>query len=66
VLDCRATDITDEMKIAAAHTIAETIDSRSLTPDYIVPSVFDKNVVQRVSEAVSEVAVEQGIARRHT
>lgn len=66
VLDCRATDITDEMKIAAAHAIAETIDSRSLTPDYIVPSVFDKNVVQRVSEAVSEVAVEQGIARRHT
>jgi malate dehydrogenase (oxaloacetate-decarboxylating) len=65
-LDCRATDITDEMKIAAAHAIADTIDSRSLTPDYIVPSVFDKEVVERVSRAVSEVAADQGIARRRT
>ncbi len=65
-LDCRATDITDEMKIAAAHAIADTIDSRSLTPDYIVPSVFDKQVVERVADAVSEVAAEQGIARRRT
>jgi len=65
-LECRATDITAEMKIAAAHAIADTIDSRSLTPDYIVPSVFDKNVVERVSNAVSEVAVDQGIARRRT
>jgi malate dehydrogenase (oxaloacetate-decarboxylating) len=65
-LDCRATDITDEMKIAAAHAIADTIDSRSLTPDYIVPSVFDKQVVERVAGAVSKVAAEQGIARRRT
>lgn len=65
-LDCRATDITDEMKIAAAHAIANTIDSRSLTPDYIVPSVFDKQVVERVADAVSEVAADQGIARRRT
>ncbi|MEF8794897.1 MAG: malic enzyme-like NAD(P)-binding protein [Salinivenus sp.] len=65
-LDCRATDITDEMKIAAAHAIADTIDSRSLTPDYIVPSVFDKQVVERVADAVSEVAADQGIARRRT
>jgi len=65
-LDCRATDITPEMKIAAAHAIADTIDSRSLTPDYIVPSVFDKEVVERVSEAVSDVAIDQGLARRRT
>ncbi len=65
-LNCRATDVTDEMKIAAAHAIAETIDPRSLTADYIIPSVFDQEVVQRVAAAVSEVAVEQGIARRHT
>jgi malate dehydrogenase (oxaloacetate-decarboxylating) len=65
-LNCRATDVTDEMKIAAAHAIAETIDPRSLTPDYIIPSVFDQEVVQRVSSAVSEVAAEQGIARRRT
>ena len=65
-LDCRATDITSEMKIAAAHAIADTIDSRSLTPDYIVPSVFDKDVVERVSDAVSDVAIDQGLARRRT
>lgn len=65
-LNCRARSITDEMKIAAAHAIADTIDSRSLTPDYIIPSVFDQEVVERVATAVSEVAVEQGIARRRT
>jgi len=63
-LDCRATDITDEMKIAAAHAIADTIDKRSLTADYIVPSVFDRDVVQRVATAVSDVATEQGVAGR--
>lgn len=66
VLNCRATDITSRMKIAAAHAIADTIDDRSLTPDYIIPSVFDKEVVQRVAAAVSEVAVEQGIAQKRT
>ncbi len=66
VLNCRATDITDEMKIAAAKAIANTIDSRSLTPDYIVPSVFDQEVVHRVASAVSEVAQEQGVARKLT
>lgn len=65
-LNCRAHSITDEMKIAAAHAIANTIDNRSLTPDYIIPSVFDQEVVERVATAVSEVAVEQGIARRRT
>jgi malate dehydrogenase (oxaloacetate-decarboxylating) len=65
-LSCRATDITDEMKIAAAHAIADTIDPRSLTPDYVVPSVFDQKVVERVSAAVEETAIEQGLARRRT
>jgi malate dehydrogenase (oxaloacetate-decarboxylating) len=66
VLNCRATDITPNMKIAAAHAIADTIDSRSLTPDYIIPSVFDQEVVQQVSSAVSKVAVEEGVARKRT
>ncbi len=66
VLDCRATDITGEMKIAAAEAIADTIDDRSLTPDYIIPSVFDENVVAKVSEAVSRTAREQGLARKRT
>ena len=66
VLNCRATDITDSMKIAAAHAIADTIDSRSLTPDYVIPSVFDKEVVQRVAAAVSRVAAEEGVAQKRT
>mgnify|MGYP006279561781 CR=1 FL=1 len=65
-LNCRATDITPRMKIAAAHAIADTIDSRSLTPDYVIPSVFDQEVVQRVAAAVSEVAAEDGVARKRT
>jgi malate dehydrogenase (oxaloacetate-decarboxylating) len=66
VLDCRATDITPNMKIAAAHAIADTIDARSLTADYVIPSVFDQEVVQRVSTAVSRVAAEEGVARKRT
>lgn len=66
LLNCRATDVTDEMKIAAAHAIADSIDDRSLTPDYIVPSVFDSKVVGRVADAVSRIAEEQGVARKRT
>jgi malate dehydrogenase (oxaloacetate-decarboxylating) len=66
VLDCRATDVTDDMMIAAAHAIADTIDDRSLTPDYVIPSVFDQQVVQEVASAVSDVAYEQGVARKRT
>lgn len=66
VLDCRATDITDEMKIAAAEAIADSIDSRSLTADYIIPSVFDQEVVSRVSKAVSRTARRRGVARKRT
>jgi malate dehydrogenase (oxaloacetate-decarboxylating) len=66
VLNCRATDITDSMKIAAAHAIADTIDSRSLTPDYIIPSVFDKEVVQRVASAVARTAEKEGVAQKRT
>ena len=64
VLACRATDVTDGMKIAAAHAIAETISEKSLTADYIIPSVFDTTVVERVAEAVTNAAREEGIARR--
>ncbi len=66
LLNCRATDVTDEMMIAAAHAIADTIEDRSLTPDYIVPSVFDSEVVGAVASAVSDVAVDQGVARKRT
>jgi malate dehydrogenase (oxaloacetate-decarboxylating) len=63
VLDCRATDVTDGMKIAAAHAIAETISEESLTADYVIPSVFDTTVVERVADAVTTAAKQDGVAR---
>jgi malate dehydrogenase (oxaloacetate-decarboxylating) len=63
-LACRASDINDEMKLNAARAIADSIDAASLTADYIVPSVFDQRVVERVSEAVQEAAMDTGVARK--
>ena len=65
-LDSRAVAITDEMKIAAAEAIADTIDNHNLTPDYVIPSVFDQEVVTRVAEAVSRTANEQSVSRKRT
>lgn len=53
-LDARATDITEEMKMAAARAIAETIAEENISADYIIPSVFDKNVARKVAEAVKK------------
>ncbi len=64
-LACRASDINDEMKLNAARAIADSIDAASLTADYIVPSVFDRRVVERVSEAVQEAAMDTGVARKY-
>ena len=55
-LDCQAKDITKTMKIAAAHAIADCIDPAALSPDYIVPSVFDKKVAPAVAAAVIKAA----------
>ena len=65
-LACRASDINDEMKLAAAYAVAETIPDGSITANYIVPSVFDQHVVERVSEAVQKAARESGAARKDT
>ena len=61
---CRATDINDEMKLAAAYAIARDIDEDNLKSGYIIPSVFDRHVVNLVSEAVEEAAIESGVARK--
>ncbi|MEX2463395.1 MAG: NAD-dependent malic enzyme [Balneolaceae bacterium] len=63
-LDARATDINEEMKLAAANAIAEHIDEKDLSEEYIVPSVFSKQVVRKVSRAVKEAAIKSGVARR--
>ncbi|MGB0434697.1 MAG: NAD-dependent malic enzyme [bacterium] len=53
-LDCRAKTITEEMKLAASHAIAETLDEQHLNPDYIIPTVFDKSVTPKIAAAVAE------------
>lgn len=62
-LDVRATDITEEMKIAAAKAIASLITDEELNADYIIPSAFDKRVCSVVAEEVGKVAVAQGISK---
>ncbi|MCK9487641.1 MAG: NAD-dependent malic enzyme [Dehalococcoidia bacterium] len=63
-LDAGAKSITEEMKIVAARAIAETIPDELLTEDYILPSVFNEEVVTRVSEAVAAEAVRSGNVRK--
>ncbi|HLM02297.1 MAG TPA: malic enzyme-like NAD(P)-binding protein, partial [Pyrinomonadaceae bacterium] len=63
-LNCRAARINEEMKLAAAHAIAEIIGDDELYPDYIIPSVFDKRVGEAVAARVEEAAYQTGVARR--
>lgn len=62
-LDCRAKDINDEMKIAAAKAIADYIPESELTADNIIPSALDKNVSAAVAKAVIQAAKDTGVAR---
>ena len=62
-LDVRASEINDEMKIAAAKAIASFVTDDLLSVDYIIPSALDKNVATAVAEAVAKVAKETGVAR---
>ncbi len=63
-LDCRAKDINMEMNLAAAYAIAETVDEKTLSPNCIIPSVFDKAVVPNVAAAVIRAARKSGVARK--
>lgn len=62
-LDVRATDINDEMKVAAAYAIAGLIKDEELSADYIIPNPFDKRVAESVAKAVAEAAIKTGVAR---
>jgi malate dehydrogenase (oxaloacetate-decarboxylating) len=62
-LDVRAPTITEEMKVAAAHGIASIISDEELDEDYIVPSVFNRDVAQAVAKAVAAEAERSGAAR---
>jgi malate dehydrogenase (oxaloacetate-decarboxylating) len=59
-LDARATAISEDMKLAAAHGIAHVIADDELEEDYIVPSVFNRDVAQAVANAVADVAARAG------
>lgn len=63
-LDCHATDINEEMKLAAAAAIANVISVNELSEDYIVPGVFNPKVVESVAKAVAEAATKTGVARK--
>jgi malate dehydrogenase (oxaloacetate-decarboxylating) len=63
-LDARAKEITEEMKMAAARAIASSVTDRELNETYIIPSVFNHKVVERVKEAVFRAAYQSGVARR--
>ena len=63
-LNCRASTINEEMKIAAANAIAGIISETELYADYIIPSVFDRRVGEAVAAKVEEAAYQTGVARR--
>ncbi len=62
--DVRASDINEEMKVAAAHALAALISESELSEDYIIPKAFDHRVGPAVAKAVAEAARRTGVARR--
>ena len=62
-LDVRASDINEEMKIAAAKAIAGLVSDEELNPDYILPKAFDNRVGPAVAKAVAQAARDSGVAR---
>ena len=64
-LDVRASAITEEMKLAAAEAIAAVVKPDELSAEYVVPSVFNRDVAPSVAAAVAAAAEASGVARRH-
>jgi len=62
-LDCRASDINDEMKMAAVYAIAGLVSNEELAYDYILPKAFDPRIAPTVAKAVVKAANETGVAR---
>ena len=63
-LDCRASEINEEMKVAASYAIAELVSDDELSPDYIIPDAVDKRVGKAVAAAVVKAAKETGVAKK--
>ena len=62
-LDVRASDINEEMKVAAAKAIASLVSDEELCPEYIIPKAFDERVGATVAAAVAQAARDTGVAR---
>jgi len=62
-LDVRASDINDEMKVAAAYALAGLVSDAELSEDYILPAAFDPRVCDAVAKAVAQAACKSGVAR---
>ena len=62
-LDCRASEINEEMKVAASYAIASLVGDNELNPEYILPQAFDKRIGKAVAEAVKKAALKTGVAR---
>ncbi|MGX6961432.1 NAD(P)-dependent malic enzyme [Vagococcus xieshaowenii] len=62
-LSVRATQINEQMKMAAAKAIASLISEEELTAEYVIPNPFDKRVAEAVANAVAKTAIETGVAR---
>ena len=63
-LDAGATQITENMKVAAAYAIANAVSAEDLAPDHVIPSVFDKRIAPLVAAAAAEAAVRDGVIRK--
>lgn len=62
-LDCRATTINEEMKMAASLAIASLVSDEELSPEYILPAAFDSRIARTVADAVIQAAKDTGVAR---
>ena len=62
-LDVRASDINDEMKMAAVYAIASLVDDSELRCDYILPKAFDSRIAPAVAKAVADAAIKSGVSR---
>ena len=63
LLDSNAYTVTENMKLAAAHAIADCVSEDELNPDYIIPNSFNQKVAPAVAEAVKRAAIEEKVCK---
>src|SRR3954469_7886772 len=63
-LDVRASEINEEMKLAAGEALASVVTPDALSAEYVIPSVFNRDVATVIAEAVAQAAIDSGVARR--